>query len=85
MTTDNEIPYGYCQCGCGQKTRISQGTVNRLNWKKGEPIRYILGHSNRKPVNGVVILCKRCNKNEKMTRMVFFDYIMPRGNSNFYY
>lgn len=42
--TTNEIPYGYCHCGCGQlaplakRNRIARGQV------KGEPIRFIHGH-----------------------------------------
>jgi hypothetical protein len=41
-----EIPYGYCQCGCGQKTRNNkkgvaniflQGHVNRLHTRENNP------------------------------------------------
>lgn len=35
--TSNEIPYGYCHCGCGQKTRISDKNITRLGWVKGQP------------------------------------------------
>lgn len=47
-----EIPYGYCHCGCGQKTNIATVTVRKYGWIRGEPKRYIHGHSlhlNRKP------------------------------------
>lgn len=40
------IPYGYCQCGCGQKTRIAPQSHTREGWVKGEPLRYIQGHNN---------------------------------------
>lgn len=40
----DEIPYGYCRCGCGQKTRIAHQSSTQLGWIKGEPIKYILGH-----------------------------------------
>lgn len=43
----SEIPYGYCHCGCGQKTEISKYTNKKTGWVKGEPRRYILGHFNR--------------------------------------
>lgn len=46
--TSNEIPYGYCHCGCGQKTWISTITSKRLGWTKGEPVNYVGGHGKRK-------------------------------------
>lgn len=39
------IPYGYCHCGCGQKTRIARQSHTQLGWVKGEPVRFIVGHS----------------------------------------
>ncbi len=38
------IPYGYCHCGCGEKTNLASQTNPRDGWIKGEPIRYIQGH-----------------------------------------
>lgn len=49
-TTDqasNEIPYGYCHCGCGQKTKIVEETNRAKGWIKGEPKRFINGHNAR--------------------------------------
>lgn len=43
--TTNEIPYGYCHCGCGQKTKIASKTRNERGWVKGQPIHYIHGHN----------------------------------------
>src|SRR4051812_14865190 len=34
-----------CECGCGQPTRPARQTNTKLGWTKGEPIRYIVGHS----------------------------------------
>lgn len=46
MNTDEpSIPYGYCHCGCGQKTSISTRTDAEKGWVKGEPIRYVRGHT----------------------------------------
>ncbi len=48
MSTSNHtsnIPYGYCQCGCGQETTLSGR--NTRNVKRGEPNKFVLGHSNR--------------------------------------
>lgn len=42
-----EIPYGYCQCGCGQKTAISDRTDPVRGVTKGEPRRFVLAHSSR--------------------------------------
>lgn len=43
----DEIPYGYCHCGCGQKTRPARCTRKEAGWIKGEPLRYIDGHYGR--------------------------------------
>ncbi len=43
----DEIPYGYCRCGCGQKTNISQKNHTRLGHVKGEPYRYAPKHGRR--------------------------------------
>lgn len=45
MTT--EVPYGLCQCGCGEKAPIAkQGDTKRCH-VKGEPKRFIAGHHGR--------------------------------------
>ena len=41
------IPYGYCHCGCGQKTKSSHTTDITHGWVKGEPRKYIRWHSIR--------------------------------------
>lgn len=50
MATSNdtsEIPYGYCHCGCGQKTKIAQYTDKSRNLKMGEPCPFLPKHSIR--------------------------------------
>lgn len=42
MASD-EIPFGYCHCGCGQKTKIN--TRNRRGSVSGEPNKFIKGHT----------------------------------------
>lgn len=44
MNDSTKIPYGYCQCGCGQKTRIAPKTDRQRGWVKGEPIAQIRFH-----------------------------------------
>lgn len=40
----DNIPYGYCHCGCGQKTNLAPQTHKKYGWVKGEPLRYIKWH-----------------------------------------
>lgn len=42
-----EERYGYCECGCGQKTTIAVQDHPRFGWVKGEPMRFVRGHNNR--------------------------------------
>lgn len=44
MNSENNIPYGYCHCGCGQKTKISPKACTSKGWVKGEPMEYLHGH-----------------------------------------
>lgn len=39
-----EIPYGYCHCGCGQKTNIAKVHDSGRGQIKGEPWRFLPGH-----------------------------------------
>lgn len=40
----SDIPYGYCQCGCGQKTSPARDAVREMGRKKGDPNLYLKGH-----------------------------------------
>jgi hypothetical protein len=42
-----EIPYGYCHCGCGEKTKLSPYGYKKWGWVRGEPRRFIHGHHSR--------------------------------------
>lgn len=58
MTTSNhtsEIPYGYCHCGCGEKTNINKTTSRSKNRFKGEPARFIHSHNGRTQIIPVEI------------------------------
>lgn len=39
------IPLGLCQCGCGLPTRIASSTDRSHGYVKGQPLRYIFGHT----------------------------------------
>lgn len=53
----DEIPYGYCHCGCGEKTNIVKASNPRYGWIKGEPLRFISGHNSRS--GGAITLADR--------------------------
>ncbi len=67
-----DVPYGYCQCGCGQKTSIAARNSNspRQPLIKGSPCRFVRGHQNRNklsytvdPVTGCWLWDGHCNTN----------------------
>lgn len=39
-----EVPYGYCHCGCGQKTSVARQTRTKQGIKKGEPRLFLPSH-----------------------------------------
>lgn len=41
-----EIPYGYCHCGCGQKTSIAKQSNTKRGHIKNLAIKFIKGHHN---------------------------------------
>lgn len=44
-----EIPVGYCECGCGEKTTVPAETNRRIGRIKGQPMRFLVGHRSRLP------------------------------------
>ncbi len=47
MHSHDTIPYGFCHCGCGQRTPIASETRRKKGHVKGEPCRFVLGHQHR--------------------------------------
>jgi hypothetical protein len=45
-----DAPYGYCQCGCGQKAPVAPKNNAKRGYVKGEPKRFCQGHGGRRPV-----------------------------------
>jgi hypothetical protein len=43
-----DVPYGFCHCGCGERTNLATQNHTRLGHVKGEPYRFIKGHAKRK-------------------------------------
>lgn len=69
MTTSNDttqIPYGYCHCGCGNKTNIAKQNEKRRGYIKGQPVKFCHGHfPSRKlsPEQLIISFWSRVNKN----------------------
>lgn len=41
----NKIEFGYCHCGCGNKTSIAPRNWKSQGIKKGNPMKFIHGHN----------------------------------------
>lgn len=57
-----KIAYGYCHCGCGDKTSLAKQTSKEKGWVKGEPLKFINGHRARLPKKNLRIesICPVC-------------------------
>lgn len=44
---NSAAPYGYCWCGCGARTSISEFSSTVHQHVRGEPRRYVHGHATR--------------------------------------
>lgn len=52
---DETIPYGYCQCGCGEKTKVAARTRTARGETKGQPQQFVRGHALRRdPVDCIM-------------------------------
>jgi hypothetical protein len=38
------VEAGFCECGCGQRTKLAPQSHTAFGWVKGQPIRFIQGH-----------------------------------------
>ena len=47
-TEQATVPYGYCHCGCGEKTRLARKTDRAIGHVRGAPLRFIAGHGARR-------------------------------------
>lgn len=45
MTAPDDIPFGYCHCGCGQMTKLAPTTRRKVGQIKGQPVKYVFGHA----------------------------------------
>lgn len=58
------IPIGFCQCGCGRKTKIKHFPVA----ERGEPLLYVKHHAGRPTYTIEEAFWKRVNKNGVIMR-----------------
>jgi hypothetical protein len=42
---ESTVPYGYCHCGCGEKTSVNKRTTRSRGLHKGEPRKWVQGHN----------------------------------------
>lgn len=49
LAVQRETRRGFCECGCGQRTRPAPRTDSGCGWIKGEPLRFVRYHHVRKP------------------------------------
>lgn len=43
------IPYGYCFCGCGERTRLAPKAYAYRGIRQGDPQKFVSGHQGSKP------------------------------------
>lgn len=43
------VEKGFCECGCGERTRLAPHTSRADGWVRGEPLRFIRNHHRRSP------------------------------------
>lgn len=54
------MPYGFCWCKCGERTKTPRQRDARLLYFRGEPMRYVRGHGNAKPLSEADYAVKDC-------------------------
>ena len=72
------IPYGYCQCGCGRKTNVPKRSSKDKGWVKGVPMPFLRGHYQKKygiPEHQRRLLSKSrtCSNNPNYKGGIYFD------------
>lgn len=70
------IEYGYCKCGCGNKTKSSKFTNIKRGIRKGEPYNYLKGHNEK---DNVSIKLKRIEFDEDNGCWIWKDAIDNHG------
>lgn len=63
-TPDSTIPAGYCQCGCGRRTKIATANNTKRGYTKGQHRFFVVGHGlyrkRDEPDDSPVRTCRTC-------------------------
>jgi hypothetical protein len=78
-----DVPYGFCECGCGQETNISKRTDLRKGAVEGEPCRFLAGH-NLRPESLRERFWSKVNKYGPNGCWLWTASIAPNGYGHFY-
>jgi len=68
---------GFCQCGCGEKTKLASQNDSRTGSIKGQPLRFIHGHNNANWKGGKSL----GRTNQKYT--ISLNHKHPKGHNGY--
>jgi hypothetical protein len=49
---ESDVPYGLCQCGCGERTGIATRSFYGRDIYSGRPLRFVHGHNDARGMDG---------------------------------
>lgn len=75
------IPYGYCHCGCGQLAPIARYTNTQRGRIKGQPLSFIRNHHFRKvrPAPHEQRICTNCGQAKPLADYYLYKAGRKRG------
>jgi hypothetical protein len=68
--------YGYCQCGCGQRTRLARQNDTKRGTIKGRPVRFVKGHRPKQVGHGM----RPISAGDRFGRLVVVETRAPGVN-----
>lgn len=79
------IAFGFCQCGCGEKTNLSTVTRSREGLVKGQPRRFLVNHDKRNsppclPSNPLGLCLCGCGEKTKLASETSTKYGWVKGH-----
>lgn len=84
ITRPQNIPYGYCQCGCGGLAPLAVKTSARHGHVQGQPVRYILGHIHKRydisPPNPSGLCMCGCGEITGLAKMTYWKIGLLAGH-----
>lgn len=80
-----EIPYGYCQCGCGQLAPIAKSTRRDGSVIEGQPRRFAQGHSGRRRLSPEEYFWQNVEKGAPNECWLWKGTVDAKGYGRFYF